>query len=217
VSLPRPVRLAARRATLIERLLQDGSSDKRTLTRSLDSSRTTVHRALDDLLDAGLVAREDNGSYRATVSGRVACESYRQFEADAEAAVGAADVLEPLPANSPIPAHVIRDAEIIRSEHPTPGRPLSILRAAAQHAEVVSLPTLLDESMLDSTGRVLVTRAVADAIDRDDVRVGDVPVFALVIAPPEVLIGIPDASGVCGVLRCDSEESLRWARDVLPG
>jgi predicted transcriptional regulator len=74
--------LLSQRADALSRLL-DADRTKNELTEELDVSRSTVDRAVRELESNGLVRRE-GGTVTATLSGRLAYDSYRRFCAETE-------------------------------------------------------------------------------------------------------------------------------------
>jgi predicted transcriptional regulator len=71
------------------------------LVETLHVSRSTVDRALDDLLEAGL-AESDGSTYRATTAGEVALAARRTYVDRTDAIADALPVLDALPDDAPV-------------------------------------------------------------------------------------------------------------------
>jgi predicted transcriptional regulator len=107
-----------RRAPVLARLV-DGAADKPTLVADLDVSRSTVDRALRELLTNDLVERTDAG-YRTTLAGRLALGAFERFCSRVRGVDDALDVLAVLPRDAPFPAALFDGARV---ERPTPVAP----------------------------------------------------------------------------------------------
>jgi len=90
------LRERARKRADVLRLLRSDPGEKPGLVDRLGVSRSTVDRAIDSLIEAGLVQRED-GQYRVTVQGKLVFESYRQHVDRTEALAEAAPLLDSVP------------------------------------------------------------------------------------------------------------------------
>ncbi|WP_254544060.1 helix-turn-helix transcriptional regulator [Halomarina pelagica] len=114
--------LLARRAELLDRLVES-PAEKSDLVDALDVSRSTVDRALRELVDHDLVEQRPDG-YRATTPGRLAVESYGQFRRRTERIREATDVLRALPPDAPLEARALAGAEIVTPTANDPGLPI---------------------------------------------------------------------------------------------
>jgi len=82
--------------------VRESPAQKPTLVDRLDISRSTVDRAIDSLLDAGLVRRVD-GSYSLTPQGRLMLEAHDEYVAATETFADAAPLLDSLPTDAEVP------------------------------------------------------------------------------------------------------------------
>jgi predicted transcriptional regulator len=80
------------RAGLLRAIGVDGA-EKPTLEEALSVSRSTVDRGVRELLDTGLIQRDDD-RYRLTLTGELALANYDRFTSQVEGALAAGDVLE---------------------------------------------------------------------------------------------------------------------------
>lgn len=71
--------VVSRRAELIELLDETGPLEPRDIVDQLNSSRSTVNRALGELTDAGIVVRH-NGEYTVTTTGSLAVSEFRRHQ-----------------------------------------------------------------------------------------------------------------------------------------
>lgn len=116
-TVPSFMQVVIKRGGLLERLAENPAY-KRDLVDKLTYSRSTVDRAIRELVDNGLVTSED-GRYRTTASGAVACRAHRRFVDLAEDIDAARDLLAQLPADkSPSPT-LLADADITRATEQT--------------------------------------------------------------------------------------------------
>lgn len=154
--------LAGRREAVLD-LLRDGPQPKRDVIDRTGHSRSTVDRALESLLEAGLVVARDGG-YETTSAGVLALEARRAYDREARAIVHAAPALEPLWKETPVSRAFVRDAAVSLVEDVST-RPLFDLRAIVRGADSlrVLLPSLPDAGFLDA-----LTSAAARADDGTD-------------------------------------------------
>ncbi len=117
--------------TLIQRdavlhRLQEGVAHKRDLVEDLDQSRSTLDRAVRELVDSGLAERRDEG-YAATAAGRLALEQLGDVRDGLEDIVAAQAVLEPLPGEAVPPTDAVVGSRVLSASEPAPYRPLERL------------------------------------------------------------------------------------------
>jgi predicted transcriptional regulator len=137
--------LLSQRADALSRLL-DADRTKNELTEELDVSRSTVDRAVRELESNGLVRRE-GGTVTATLSGRLAYDSYRRFCAETEHVVEFGDLLAELPPTATISHEMLDDATAYRSEPPATGRPANEITALiAEGTRLRACATAIDDS-----------------------------------------------------------------------
>ncbi|PSP16688.1 hypothetical protein BRC62_05700 [Halobacteriales archaeon QH_10_67_13] len=85
---------------------------KRDLVEELGDSRSTVDRAIDELVEAGFVERPAQG-YVPTQSGRAALSRYRSFLADAGSIVDAQPVVDAVPPEHDLPVELVADGRVV--------------------------------------------------------------------------------------------------------
>ncbi|MEF8773255.1 MAG: tetratricopeptide repeat protein [Halobacteriales archaeon] len=232
----------ARRIDFLERL-QEGPAYKRDLVDELPHSRSTVDRALDELADATLVERREDG-YAATTAGRLAAERYRTFQRELDDVADAQPVLEPVPADAAVGVEFVAGSEAAVASGPAPYRPLEQFHDAVAAADRYRgcLPALDDPRHVrllyehavtsDRSVELVVAPALFDALreefprrmaamaesGRFDVRVGEVPPYGLVLLKGEAgstawAVVFDDRGTVHGVLENDTDGGIRWAED----
>jgi predicted transcriptional regulator len=104
-----PIRLATSRRHIVD-YLRDGPMDKRSITDTLNVSRSTADRAVKELLDAGLVQRTDGG-YETTLPGVLALQRARLVDTDGDALATTAPMLAPLWKEAPVDIAFLRGAD----------------------------------------------------------------------------------------------------------
>lgn len=102
--------LVWRRSGYLE-ALHDTSRSKCELEDYLDHSRSTVNRAVADLVDAGLV-EEDRGECRVTLAGRLAYEACAKFRARARGIASAQDLFPALGPETELGLEVTTGADV---------------------------------------------------------------------------------------------------------
>lgn len=215
---------------------------KRELTETVDSSRSTVDRALRELLDADLVARTD-GRYEATLAGRTALDAVETFHSRMDVMATAANVLSYLPPDAPIDSAFLDGADV---RVPTPEMPDGIVQhlfesvRSAEHlrgvvpvalsghldgfyassrANDTRVEMLLDTDVLDS---ILATASVREGFldrlhdERVTVLYDDVPVtFGLWLTEAQVGVMIYSDTGVRGVILNDTDDARAWGERLF--
>lgn len=232
--------LIARRAELLDLLATDPRS-KRDIIASLDTSRSTVDRAIRRLEEHGLVERVDGG-YLTTLTGRMALERFREYAETLSAVAGARDLFSPLPVETAISARAIKGAEITLATAPTPYKPAERIYDAVEEAtryrallpslddprhlrlcyeNVVTegrevmfvLPRNLLTSLQDEFPQRLAHMAEADSFQA---FVGDVPQYGLLLteASDEMethIVVYSETGGVHGCASNPTAEARAWA------
>lgn len=130
-----PIKLAREREEFLQ-CLQYNPADKRDLVDRLDVSRATVHRVVDDLIEAGLV-RESAAGLRTTTAGALLLDTVRTTNGIAGTIQSAHDTLRHFPDSAPLDPIFFRDADFTPVE--PPGPEANIGAAIDQLAEVESL------------------------------------------------------------------------------
>ncbi|WP_049979986.1 LamG domain-containing protein [Halolamina rubra] len=196
--------IAQRRSTILD-YLRDGPLDKRDLLDRVAASRSTIDRAIEELIDHEMV-REVSGGYEATLVGVLALERAREAERDADAIATTAPALTPLWKESDVAVEFLRGADVslvaaaegmrllaalgsairtadeIRAVFPQIARPeqLETLYARAsdgRETEIVVSGSLFETLSSTFPGWL---RAVALG-EHGSVSVGTVPEYALVV------------------------------------
>lgn len=111
-------RLLLKRAQTLDVLLTDPHT-KPELVDALDCSRSTVDRAIDDLLEIDCIERtEPNDSqYHATILGELMLQRHRDYLDGLQQLQDVRPILTELPADAPLSEAIIRDADVYRSVH----------------------------------------------------------------------------------------------------
>ncbi|ELZ81072.1 hypothetical protein C453_19085 [Haloferax elongans ATCC BAA-1513] len=223
------------------RVLDASSLDKRELTETLPYSRSTVDRAIRDLVAAGLVT-ESNAEFSTSLTGQYLTERFESYRNDVGDVLELDTVLSDLPAEYPLPATPLLGADIELSASATPHRPVELLAeeiSATAYGTMVfpQLPNRIFVERLTecinggAACRLVVPEAVVTALWRVfpelleaiqttpdvDLRVGDVPPYAfghtVADGDPRATVVIYDDSGqIRGVLRNTSTAAVTWAR-----
>lgn len=120
-SVPDVARLVARRSSILA-ALRHTARTKRDLASSLDSSRSTVDRAIRELEQAGLVERTD-GALALTLPGVLALESHERHTAELAGIEDVQRRLETLPADLDVPPALFRDPTVDAPNRHAPQRP----------------------------------------------------------------------------------------------
>jgi predicted transcriptional regulator len=99
--------------------LEAGISRKPALVEELDVSRSTVDRAIGELIDAGL-AENEGGVYRATRTGRQAIDAYREYVDLTDDIATAKPITEALPPAAPFDVTLLEHADVRLAESHAP-------------------------------------------------------------------------------------------------
>lgn len=120
--------LLARRERVLD-ALAPGPMDQRDLRDALDTSRSTVYKSLRELEDAGLVRRDDDGSYRLTQYGSLVHRRHSEYVAHVDGLQAARPVLEALPDDLLVPLDFVERGHVVAASTHAPERPLDRLDA----------------------------------------------------------------------------------------
>lgn len=129
------VSLLARRIEVLEYLI-DGEHTRPELVEALDISRSTVDRAVRELEGMGLLEFDD-GTYRASLPGRLAHAEYAELRAELVTVEEAADLLAALPPDAPLDLDVLRGAEVVTASEIAPHMPGSRITDVIEGADHV--------------------------------------------------------------------------------
>lgn len=225
--------------------LRDDALEKRELIDELGVSRSTVDRAIEELVSVDLVSVEC-GRYRTTLAGRICLERFQAYVTELEETVAAQAVLEPLPKDCALPIDAVAGSERIVSAGAAAYRPLERLSQTMGSATALSvllgrLPdarlfrrwydhVVVDENVVHAVVSEPLFEALQtdfprrlaamEATDQFSLRVGPTPPYGLVVtagsAGPAVTIVVFEADGgVHGLLENDRLAARHWATWVL--
>lgn len=148
---PSIVPVVSGRFTVLEALAEE-AHQVRDLAEALDSSRSTVSRALRDLENADLVERGDDG-YRATLAGRMALSLTERYYGELRDVDAMTEALALLPPDAPLPPEAVTGGEAFLGTPPDPYRPGEVVLEAfseATHCRHV-YGLLSDRRLLDAS------------------------------------------------------------------
>ena len=207
----------ARRREYLE-TLAEGPQSKPDLVETLEDSRSTVDRAINELVEGGFVERQTEG-YVPTQSGRLVLARYQSFLGDTEAIVEAQPVVDAVPPACDPPIELVVDAHVVSvtGEYELFAWVTQLLRAV-DSCQIV-WPWFSDSRHVrlwhdvtvrgDTTIELLAPKRVLDqlgtefpdlgadlaAADSFVARTVESPPVALVIASEPVSLAAPEASG----------------------
>lgn len=232
--------IARRRATILD-YLRDGPFDKRELLDRVAASRSTVDRAVEELIEQGL-ARAADGGYEATLAGVLALERVRAFDRDADAIEGAAPALEPLWKESDVDVAFLRGADVSLVGEDSGVRLIGAFGAAIRNADEIRgmFPQITRPSNLETFHARADAGAAVDFVVSDSlfetlastfpgwlqdltagsgqISVGPVPEYALIVCSAgkerEAFLITYDDGRLHGVLRNDGD-AADWADERI--
>jgi tetratricopeptide (TPR) repeat protein/biotin operon repressor/energy-coupling factor transporter ATP-binding protein EcfA2 len=131
--------------------LTDDPLYKRDIIERLDTSRSTVDRAITELLEHGLVEATD-GRYRATMAGTLALKRHETYRSEMGDIAAGVDILAAVPDEAPLDAALLTGATLHRFTEHTRQETLSLLDDVIREATTVHgvLPRLSDSRILDA-------------------------------------------------------------------
>ncbi|GAB7093481.1 hypothetical protein JCM30237_06330 [Halolamina litorea] len=232
----------ARRRSAILDHLRDGPLDKRDLLDRVAASRSTVDRAVEELLDTEL-ARAVDGGYEATTAGVLALERSRAFDRDADAISTAAPALAPLWKESVIDVTFIRGADVssignadavglladlgssirntdeIEGTFPQIARPSLLGPIRSRAGAGADVTFTLSRSLFETLASTFPGWLREVAVDGNgDLAVGPVPEYGLIVCRSgderEAYLFVYDDGRLHAVLRNDGEAAA-WAADRI--
>lgn len=229
-----------RRENVLRCIDSDGCR-KRDLLDELSVSRSTVDRAVRELVDAELVRRSDDCYHRAT-AGELVLEEYDRAADRIAGLVGASSFLDGLPAEGDTDPVLFDGATVVEADHLSPATPIDSFTDLVERSSYVVgflsaiFPAQVEtyrRQLLDGdlTARMVVSDSVCrrlvsrygDAV-RDGFRTGridvrratELPSYTLVVGTAanraEVGLVAHTANGIRGVLRNDDPDAVEWAR-----
>lgn len=232
------VDVLSKRRELLAAVVED-PRDKRDLVDGLGIPRSTLDRAIRGLETAGLVEHVD-GVYRATLFGRTALETHERYLRTVSDLASVADVIEPLPSDSPVGRAFLEGSRSALSRPHAPDGVVEHLFESVREASHVRgvAPVALTghtgpfrEAAIGEEGRLDLVmspdvfdllietegeRMVAD-MEAGDVNFyrGSIPFgFGLWLADEEAGIVVYTGTGVNGVVTNDAPAAVEWARDL---
>jgi predicted transcriptional regulator len=232
--------LLGRREGVLRRVRSDGSR-KCEILADLSASRSTLDRAIRELVDAGFVGRVD-GVYHRTLAGELALEEYDRLAGRVDALLASRPLLDGLSSADDVDAALFEGATVVTSERLSPQAPLRhYVDLVDRSAYVVGFASAVFPSQIDSfrerlldgelRSRMVITDPVferlvsrySDAL-RDGLGTGRIeirrtrslPPYSLVVASTAERseVGLLDfeGNGVRGFLRNDDPAAVDWAR-----
>jgi len=127
--------VVAKRHDVLAALAADGWR-KPALVDEVDVSRSTLDRAVDELVEAGLAERAD-GTYRATGPGRTALAAYRDYVDLTDTIATAGPILAAKPPEASLDAAMFSGADVQLAEPHAPESALTETAEALREADVV--------------------------------------------------------------------------------
>jgi predicted transcriptional regulator len=232
--------IARRRSTILD-YLRDGPFDKRALLDRVDASRSTVDRAIEELLDSGLVRAVDGG-YETTLAGVLALERARAIDRDADAIERAEPALAPLWKESNVDVPFLRGADVslvgedagvhllkafgaalrnadeIRGVFPQITRPSKLETFLARVEAGAEVDLVVSESLFGTLATTF-PGWLQDVVDCGGrISLGSVPEYALVVCGAgddrEAFLPTYDDGRLHGVIRNDGDAAA-WADDRI--
>ncbi|WP_396611234.1 tetratricopeptide repeat protein [Haloferax sp. S1W] len=223
------------------RVLDSAPHSKRELTETLQYSRSTVDRAIRDLVGVGLIIKGERG-YSTSLKGRYLASLFESYRNDVGDVLELDTVLSDLSSDYPLPVRAFVGADIELSAGTTPHRPIELLSdelAATDYGTMV-MPRLPNRAFVERLAkelkngcacRLVAPEPVVTAIWRAfpellevvqttpevKLRVGDVPPYAVghtvVDGTPRSTVIIYDGSDqIRSVVSNTTDAAVTWAR-----
>lgn len=236
-----PEELVLRRSDVLRVLAEDARSKPEIVART-DNARSTVDRAVAELVEAELVAR-DGGCFRSTAAGEHLLDRFDEFVADANAVLEAREVLDGLEDGERLPPAVLRGAEVTVGDPSMPEMPvkrgMELLQDASHvrfcstvqldiynqvTAELLLEDRITIETIYDPGRWEVVNREYGERYQRT-VDTGNVaayvadslPSYTLAILErpdgPTVVVATHAEYGVRGAVLNDSPAAVAWAEE----
>lgn len=231
--------LVGQRADFLQYLCEEPAA-KRDIIDSLDYSRSTVDRAINDLLDSGLIRTKD-GKYVTTATGVIAVKQYRTHIDQSADIRDAHDALEPLPPDTRLDPAMVIGASINLTEEPRPYGALDPLKSALDQATKIRafLPNIADSRYIERYRQRVEAGATVEMVLAPKLREtlteqfptdckrmatggsytayeGDVPPFGVVIADQAGVTTVSvvvytDTGSVHSLIHTGTTDCVRWA------
>lgn len=226
------------RSAIIERI-RTGPKTKHDLYTALDTSRRSIDRAIDALLDVGVIWNGASG-YKLTLFGRFAADIHGPYHEQIQSLVNAAAVLEHLPYDAPLDCRFMDDVSVTVSPEAAPQAAFGPVAASINRGERVQgiAPVVMPQYVDVFYGEIVEHGTEVELILPTDViaaivghyseewqsaimaanctiwSVETVPTFGVIVVDEEIVwIGAYQDSGggLAGTLRNDSQEAVEWA------
>lgn len=221
--------------------LADTPARKPELVDALDSSRSTVDRAVADLLDAQCV-RSEGSEYAITPAGRLALRRHERYRQHTDAIQSTAEFVNRLPTDAPLDTAMLDDASVTIPDDHAPELALApsvdIFERATRLRGLAPVvlgfyPTLIADRLAESelTVEIVAEPAVLDALpglpEAGDASLAESEGLSLyesqaslpyalwlMDTPDATYTGLTayDAGGVAGLLINDTGAAVEWAR-----
>lgn len=237
--------VARRRPVL--RALREAPRGKPSLVEALPVSRSTVDRAVSELLEAGLVERNGD-EYRLTGSGALALTVHGEYVDRTDAIAAATPVLNALPDATVLDGALLEGCEVHLAEPRAPEGALTAAVSALREATALrgfapvvksSYVTLLREEVAERNldVEIVVERDARNSFERlvhvreeleallaaDSFRIlatdRNLPCALWAMEGDEDLAGVTvhDAGGIVGVIANDAPAAVEWCRETYEG
>lgn len=156
----RVLKITSRRSRLL-RELRAGARHKPNLVDSLECSRSTVDRALRQLVAEGMVER-DGGKYQLTLKGRLTIDEFERFSTRIQRLEAASHVLDALPSDCDFDPVILESATIVEANRTTPHEPVERYLDSVRNADSVRA---LGSVVIPQYVETFRTRFVEDGVD----------------------------------------------------
>lgn len=167
------------------------------LVDALDSSRSTVDRAIDELVSAGCVYKEGR-KYIPTTAGRLAFEKYEEYEETTNAISETTAFVNSLPEDAPLDTALLKGSSVTMSSDHAPDQ------ALASSTDLFKRSTRM-------RGLAPVVLSFYPSYIADQLALGDLTVE--IIASPDVLGAIPSLPDFGSVSLAEAEELQLYESD----
>lgn len=233
--------LLAQRSSLVEQIA-DGGASKRDLTITLPHSRSTITRALKDLIAANVLQKVDT-NYELTLHGRVVYREFRRVIDRYNGLTAASPLLGHLPETTTLPGALFDDATIIQPTPPAPDTPQTQFACRIRQSDAVTgiapvvrqrfielfhnqfithdlqLTLVLDEQVIEHLRHAHHT-ALSTALQTDHctlLSLEQTPPFSLAIVDQtDLWFGVYNECGqLQGILRTESSAAVTWAKQYI--
>lgn len=221
------------------RYLADSPASKPKLVDGLETSRSTVDRAINDLVEIGCVTSE-NGEYRPTTAGHLAMREHRRYRETTHAVSETTDFINHLPSDTGLDTSLLEQATVTMSKEHAPEQALTptidIFERATHMRGLAPVvlnfyPNLISNQLAESdlTVEIIaetdVVTTLPDIPNTGDVSLSDAEGLSLyetdsdipyalwlMETPTETYAGITayDSGGPAGVLINDTDAAVQW-------